>query len=128
MQEIYGLPHDEWAWLNYQLEISTTCGRYACKALSAGSAAIALDIMKNKLSNGLSSSKALEEYEKRVIKIFDAFKMEFGECVCQALIGFDVMQYDDYPPEKQEYIAGGEWMKHCCRYMEFTVKTLGEEK
>ena len=128
MQEIYGLPHDEWAWINYQLEITATCERYACKALSAGGAAIAMDIIKNKLSSGFSSSEALEEYEQRVLEIFDAFKKEFGECVCQTLIGFDVMKYDDYPPEKQGYIAGGEWMKLCCKYMQYVVNKLGSAK
>ncbi|MHB8092683.1 MAG: hypothetical protein ACYDH8_13960 [Syntrophales bacterium] len=128
MQEIYGLPLDEWAWINYQLEISVTCERYACKGLSAGGIAIALDIIKNKLNSGLSPSKALEEYERRVVKIFDAFKKEFGECGCQALLGFDAMKYDDYPPEKQRYIEGGEWMKKCCTYMGFIVNTMKEAK
>lgn len=86
-----------------------------------------MDIIKNKLCNGLSSKEALEEYEKRVIKIFEAFEKEFGKTACQILLGFDAMKYDDYPPEKQEYIEGGEWMKDCCRYMEFVVKKLCED-
>ena len=128
MQELFGLPHDEWAWINYQLELPETCPQYECKALSAGGTAISLDIIKNKLSNGLSSKEALEEYEKRVIKIFEAFEKEFGKTACQTLLGFDAMKYDDYPPEKQEYIEGGEWMKDCCRYMEYVVKTLCEKR
>ncbi len=126
MQELFGLPPDEWAWLNYQLELPETCERYACKALSAAGTAISLDIIKNKLRNGLREKEALEEYEKGVIEIFDAFQKEFGNCACQTIIGFDAMKYDEYPPEKQEYIEGGEWMKDCCRYMEFVVKKLYE--
>jgi hypothetical protein len=128
MQELYGLPHDEWAWLNYQLELPSTCPKYACKALTAGGAAISLDIIKNKLRKGLSSKEALRDYEERVIEIFGAFQNEFGECACQALIGFDVMKFDDYPPEKQEYIGKGEWMKDCCTYMEFVVKELWKKQ
>ncbi len=120
------MPHDEWAWLNYQLELPSTCKQYACKALTAGGTAISLDIMKNKLPKGLSSKEALDEYEERVVRIFDLFKNEFGDCVCQNLIGFDVMKFDDYPPEKQEYIGKGDWMKDCCRFMEFVVKKVCE--
>ena len=126
MQELFGLPHDEWAWINYQLELPETCPQYECKALSAGAVAISLEIIKKKLNNHLSPKEALEEYEKRVTEIFEAFHQEFGNTACQTLLGFDAMKYDDYPPEKQEYIEGGEWMKDCCRYMEFVVKKLCE--
>ena len=110
------------------MEISVTCEYYACKALTAGGIAIALDLIKNKLNRGLLPSEALAEYERRVVKIFDAFKEKFGECRCQALLGFDAMKYDDYPPEKQKYIEGGEWMKQCCTYMGFIVKVMKDEK
>jgi hypothetical protein len=128
MQELFGLPPDEWAWINYQLELPETCPQYECKALSAGAVAIALEIIKTKLNGHLSPKKALDEYEKRVTKIFEAFEKEFGKTACQALLGFDAMKYDDYPPEKQEYIEGGEWMKDCCRYMEFVVKKMCEDR
>lgn len=106
MQELFGLPHDEWAWINYQLELPETCPQYECKALSAGGTAISLDIIKNKLSNGLSSKAALEGYEKRVTKIFEAFQKEFGNTACQTLLGFDAMKYDDYPGETGIYRGG----------------------
>lgn len=128
MQELFGLPHDEWAWINYQLELPETCPQYECKALSAGGVAISLEIIKKKLNNHLSSKEALEEYEKRVTEIFEAFHQEFGNTACQTLLGFDAMKYDEYPPEKQEYIGGGEWMKDCCQYMEYVVKTLCEKR
>lgn len=127
MQELFGLPPDEWAWINYQLELPETCPQYECKALSAGAVAIALEIIKTKLNGHLSPKEALDDYENRVIKIFEAFQNEFGNTACQTLLGFDAMKYDDYPPEKQEYIEGGKWMKNCCRYMEFVVKKLCED-
>ncbi len=119
-----GLPKDEWAWINYQLELPETCPQYECKALSAAGTAISLDLMKKKLPNGFSAKEALDEYEARATEVFDAFQEEFGNTACQRLLGFDAMKYDEYPPEKQEYIEGGKWMKDCCRYMEFVVKTL----
>jgi hypothetical protein len=128
MQELFGLPPDEWAWINYQLELPETCPQYECKALSAGAVAIALEIIKTKLNGHFSPKEALDEYEKRVIKIFEAFEKEFGKTACQTLLGFDAMKYDDYPPEKQEYIEGGEWMKDCCRYMEFIVRKMCEDR
>jgi len=128
MQEIFGLPHDEWAWINYQLELPETCPQYECKALSAAGVAISLEIIKKKLNDHLSPQEALEEYEKRVSELFEAFQKEFGETACQTLLGFDAMKYDEYAPEKQEYIEGGEWMKDCCRYMEYVVKWLAEKR
>ena len=128
MQELFGLPHDEWAWINYQFELPETCPQYECKALSAGGVAISLEIIKKKLNDHHSSKEALEEYEKRVTEIFEVFHQEFGNTACQTLLGFDAMKYDDYPPEKQEYIEGGEWMKDCCRYMEYVVKILCEKR
>ena len=122
------MPPDEWAWINYQLELPETCPQYECKALSAGAVAIALEIIKTKLNGHLSPKEALDDYENRVIKIFEAFQNEFGNTACQTLLGFDAMKYDDYPPEKQEYIEGGEWMKDCCRYMEFVVKKMCEDR
>jgi hypothetical protein len=127
MQELFGLPEDKWAWINYQLEVLETSPQYECKALSAGGVAISLDIVKNKLNKSLSSKEALEEYEKRVTKIFKAFENEFGKTACQTLLGFDPMKYDDYPPITQKYIESGEWMNQCCKYMKFLVKELYED-
>ena len=79
MQELFGLAHDEWAWINYQFELPETCPQYECKALSAGGIAISLEIIKNRLGKGLSSKEAVEEYERQVIKIFEAFEKEFGK-------------------------------------------------
>ncbi len=126
MQEVFGLPPDEWAWLNYQLELPEECPVYECKALTGAGTVISLDIMKNKMTRGLSSKEAVEEYEKRVMKIFEAFEKEFGKTGCQTLLGFDAMKFLDYPPEKQKYIEEGEWMKDCCRYMEFVARKLFE--
>ncbi len=121
-----GLPKDDWAWINYQLELPSTCPQYECKALTAACTAISLDLTKRKLKNGMSSRDALKEYDTRVTEIFGAFEREFGKTACQSLLGFDAMKYDDYPPDKQEHIAAGEWMKDCCRYMEFVAKELYE--
>ncbi len=118
------MPVDKWAWINYQIEVSLDAPQYACKVLSAGGILIALDIIKNKLGNHLSSEEALKEYEERVSKLFGAFEKEFGQTACQSLLGFDTMKYEEYPPDKQDYIAKGSWMKYCCQYIEFIVKTL----
>ncbi len=126
MQEIFGMPVDKWAWINYQIEVSVDAPQYACKVLSAGAILIGLDIIKNKLNDHVSSKEALKEYEERVSKLFGTFEKEFGQTACQSLLGFDAMKYEEYPPEKQEYIAKGSWMKYCCQYIEFIVKTLCE--
>jgi hypothetical protein len=120
------MPVDKWAWINYQIEVSFDAPQYACKVLSAGAILIGLDIIKNKLNDHLSSNEALKEYEERVSKLFGAFEKEFGQTACQSLLGFDTMKYEEYPPEKQEYIAKGSWMNYCCQYIEFIVKTLCE--
>jgi hypothetical protein len=127
MQEMFGLPLDKWAWLNYQTEVSVDAPQYACKVLSAGGILIALDIFKNKLHGPLSSAEALREYEKRVTRLFDAFQKEFGKTACQGLLGFDAMKFEEYPPEKQEYIAKGTWMKYCFQYIGFIVKTICDD-
>ena len=124
MQELFGMPVDKWAWINYQTEVSLDAPQYACKVLSAGAILIALDIIKNKLNDHLSSKEALKEYEERVDKLFNTFEKEFGQTACQSLLGFDTMKYEEYPPDKQDYIAKGSWMKYCCQYIEFIVKTL----
>lgn len=128
MQEMFGLPVDKWAWLNYQTEVSFDAPQYACKVLSAGGVLIALDIMRNKLRNHLSSEEALKEYEERVVKLFDVFEKHFGHTACQTLLGFDPMKYEEYPPEKQKYIAKGSWIKYCYEYIEFIVKALCENR
>jgi hypothetical protein len=126
MQEVFQLAEDKWAWLNYQIEVSEDAEHYACKILSAAATAIFLDL-KNRAQfrDNLSSEEAMKEYEERVIYLFNAFRKEFGHCDCQSLLGFDPMKYDEYPEDKQEYIAKGDWMKECCvYYIEFIVKAL----
>ena len=121
------MPVDKWAWINYQTEVSLDAPQYACKVLSAGAILIALDIIKNKLKDHLSPTEAIKEYEERVSKLFGAFEKEFGQTACQTLLGFDTMKFEEYPADKQDYIAKGTWMKYCCEYIEFIVKTLCQE-
>jgi len=121
------MPVDKWAWINYQTEVSLDAPQYACKVLSAGAILIALDIIKHKLNGPLSSEEGLKEYDERVSKLFGAFEKEFGQTACQSLLGFDTMKFEEYPPDKQDYIAKGTWMKYCCQYIEFIVKTLCQE-
>lgn len=128
MQEMFGLPVDKWAWLNYQTEVSFEAPQYACKVLSGGGILIALDIIRNKLRHPISSGEALKEYEERVVKLFKDFEKQFGNTACQSLLGFDAMKFEEYPPDKQEYIAKGSWINFCYEYIEFIVKALCENR
>lgn len=126
MQEVFQLPDDKWAWLNYQIQVLEIAEHYACKILSGAATVISLDLGNRARSrDNLSSKEVGKEYEKRVIDLFDAFRKEFGHCDCQSLLGFDPEKYDEYPEDKQEYIAKGDWIKERCVYfIEFIVKTL----
>lgn len=119
-----GLPADKKDLPGYRSDISEDSEHFPCKALAAGVAAIAMDITAKRSPGRFSGEEAVAAYEKRGMKLYNAFLEKFGKRDCVDLLGFDPFRYDEYPEDIQDYIEQGDWMQKCCHYMEVIVKLL----
>jgi C_GCAxxG_C_C family probable redox protein len=116
MLEIYGFEEEPLLWTSYGFAGGIGRCQDVCGALSGGIIALGLDSGKRlpKFEDAWERTSRLSR------KLYRGFKTTFGHVDCLSLVGPIMSDKAAF----ERYDRGGLFLTHCCRYMEWVVRTL----